>query len=326
MNSIYISRIISKMFCLICFGLCAQLAYAQYPCSVIKIISPYPPGGASDALARMLVPGLSKQLNVSVIVENKAGASGNIGTDFVSSAAGDGCTLLLGNSTGIVINRNLYKLRNDPITSLRPVAEIAAVPMVLYVNSSVPANSVAELITLIKKEPGKYSFASPGSGSTHHLLGELLKLEQKLDMTHIPYKGSGPAIIDVLAGQVPMAFEATSAIVPHLNSGKVRALATTGAVREKNLPDVPTMKELGYPKFVVENWYGIFVPAKTPIALVNRLNKEINKTLLSSEVAESLSKMGSLNSVQTPEQFAAFVKKEIPYWELLVKQSGATAE
>jgi len=326
MNSIYISRIISKMFCLICFGLCAQLAYAQYPCSVIKIISPYPPGGASDALARMLVPGLSKQLNVSVIVENKAGASGNIGTDFVSSAAGDGCTLLLGNSTGIVINRNLYKLRNDPITSLRPVAEIAAVPMVLYVNSSVPANSVAELIALIKKEPGKYSFASPGSGSTHHLLGELLKLEQKLDMTHIPYKGSGPAIIDVLAGQVPMAFEATSAIVPHLNSGKVRALATTGAVREKNLPDVPTMKELGYPKFVVENWYGIFVPAKTPIALVNRLNKEINKTLLSSEVAESLSKMGSLNSVQTPEQFAAFVKKEIPYWELLVKQSGATAE
>ncbi len=314
------------MFCLICFGLCTQLAYAQYPCSVIKIISPYPPGGASDALARMLVPGLSKQLNVSVIVENKAGASGNIGTDFVSSAAGDGCTLLLGNSTGIVINRNLYKLRNDPITSLRPVAEIASVPMVLYVNSSVPANSVAELIALIKKEPGKYSFASPGSGSTHHLLGELLKLEQKLDMTHIPYKGSGPAIIDVLAGQVPMAFEATSAIVPHLNSGKVRALATTGAVREKILPDVPTMKELGFPKFVVENWYGIFVPAKTPTALVNWLNKEIDKTLLSSEVAESLSKMGSLNSVQTPEQFAAFVKKEIPYWELLVKQSGATAE
>jgi tripartite-type tricarboxylate transporter receptor subunit TctC len=317
---------ISKIVCLICFGLSAQLVYAQYPCPVIKIISPYPPGGASDVLARMLVPGLLKQLNVSVIVENKTGASGNIGTDFVSSAASDGCTLLLGNSTGVVINRNLYKLRNDPITSLRPVAEIAAVPMVLYVNSSVPANSVAELIALIKKEPGKYSFASPGSGSTHHLLGELLKLEQKLDMTHIPYRGSGPAIVDVLAGQVPMAFEATSAMVPHLNSGKVRALATTGAVRAKNLPDVPTMKELGYPKFVVENWYGIFVPAKTPTALVNQLNKEINKILASSEVAESLSKMGSLNSEQTPEQFAAFVKKEIPYWELLVKQSGATAE
>ena len=326
MNSIYIPRMILKIFCLICFGLSAQLAYAQYPCPVIKIISPYPPGGASDVLARMLVPGLSKQLNVSVIVENKTGASGNIGTEFVSSAAGDGCTLLLGNSTGVVINRNLYKLRNDPITSLRPVAEVAAVPMVLYVNSSVPANSVAELIALIKKEPGKFSFASPGSGSTHHLLGELLKLEQKLDMTHIPYRGSGPAITDVLAGQVPMAFEATSAMVPHLNGGKVRALATTGAVRAKNLPDVPTMKELGYPKFVVENWYGIFVPAKTPTVLVNQLNKEINKTLASSEVAESLSKMGSLNSEQTPEQFAAFVKKEIPYWELLVKQSGATAE
>jgi len=326
MNLIYISRMILKILCLIYFGLSTQLVFAQYPCSVIKIISPYPPGGASDVLARMLVPGLSKQLNASVIVENKTGASGNIGTEFVSSAVGDGCTLLLGNSTGIVINRNLYKLRNDPITSLRPVAEVAAVPMVLYVNSSVPANSFAELIALIKKEPGKFSFASPGSGSTHHLLGELLKLEQKLDMTHIPYRGSGPAIVDVLAGQVPIAFESTSAIVPHLNGGKVRALATTGAERAKNLPDVPTMKELGYPKFVVENWYGIFVPAKTPTALVNQLNKEINKILASSEVVESLSKMGSLNSETTPEQFAAFVKKEIPYWELLVKQSGATAE
>ena len=301
-------------------------AYAEYPCSVVKIVSPYPPGGASDVLARILVPGLTKQLGVNIIVENKTGASGNIGTEFVSSAAGDGCTLLLGNSTGIVINRNLYKLRSDPILSLKPVVEVAAVPMVLYVNSSVPANSVAELITLIKKEPGKYSFASPGSGSTHHLLGELLKLEQKLDMTHIPYRGSGPAIADVLAGQVPMAFESTGAMVPHLNSGKVRALATTGSVRAKNLPDVPTMKELGYPKFVVENWYGIFVPAKTPTSLVNILNKEINKILVSAEVAESLAKMGSINSEQTPEQFAAFIKKEIPYWELLVKQSGATAD
>ena len=301
-------------------------AYAEYPCSVVKIVSPYPPGGASDVLARILVPGLTKQLGVNIIVENKTGASGNIGTEFVSSAAGDGCTLLLGNSTGIVINRNLYKLRSDPILSLKPVVEVAAVPMVLYVNSSVPANSVAELITLIKKEPGKYSFASPGSGSTHHLLGELLKLEQKLDMTHIPYRGSGPAIADVLAGQVPMAFESTGAMVPHLNSGKVRALATTGSVRAKNLPDVPTMKELGYPKFVVENWYGIFVPAKTPASLVNILNKEINKILVSAEVAESLAKMGSINSEQTPEQFAAFIKKEIPYWELLVKQSGATAD
>ena len=301
-------------------------AYAEYPCSVVKIVSPYPPGGASDVLARILVPGLTKQLGVNIIVENKTGASGKIGTEFVSSAAGDGCTLLLGNSTGIVINRNLYKLRSDPILSLKPVVEVAAVPMVLYVNSSVPANSVADLIALIKKEPGKYSFASPGSGSTHHLLGELLKLEQKLDMTHIPYRGSGPAIADVLAGQVPMAFESTGAMVPHLNSGKVRALATTGSVRAKNLPDVPTMKELGYPKFVVENWYGIFVPAKTPTSLVNILNKEINKILVSAEVAESLAKMGSINSEQTPEQFAAFIKKEIPYWELLVKQSGATAD
>lgn len=321
--SISILRIFSILMLLLVSSLGQAQSAASYPCRVIKFIVPYPPGGASDLLARMLVPGLSKQLGATIVVENKAGASGNIGTNLVSAAPADGCTLLLGNSTGVVINRNLYKLANDPVNSLAPVAEVASVPMVLYVNTSLPVSNLSELIELIRKNPGKYSYASPGSGSTHHLLAELLKKEQKVSITHIPYRGSGPAIADVLAGHIEIAFEGTSAIAPHLGGGKIKAIATTGATRSKNMPDVPTMKELGYPNFVVANWYGVFVQAKTPSALVSLLNVEIRDILKSPEIIENLTKMGSDTSDYSVEQYAQFVKKEIPFWESLVKQTGA---
>ena len=309
--------------------LLSTLAGAQapsYPCNTVKFVVPYPPGGASDMLARVLVPGLNKQLGTTMVVENKAGASGNIGTGQVSAAPGDGCTLLLGNSTGVVINRNLYKLAQDPVTSLTPVAEVAAVPMVLYVNAGVPASSFQQLIELIKMNPGKYSYASPGSGSTHHLLGELLKNEFGLDMTHIPYKGSGPAITDVIAGHVQIAFEGTSAIVPHLASGKVKAIATTGASRSSSMPNVPTMKELGHANFVVTNWYGVFAPATTPVALVNQVNAEVRKILKSPEVVEKLVQMDSMRSDYGTNEYRQFVTREVPYWESLVKKTGAKAD
>ena len=308
----------------------APLAWAQaagsYPCSTVKFIVPYPPGGASDLLARMLVPGLSKQLGTTIVVENKAGASGNIGTSQVSAADGDGCTWLLGNSTGVVINRNLYKLAQDPVAGLTPVAEVAAVPMVLYIHAGLPATNLQQLIELVRKNPGKYSYASPGSGSTHHLLGELFKLEFGLDMSHIPYRGSGPAISDMLAGHVSIAFEGTSAIVPHLASGKIRTMATTGSERSSGMTSVPTMKELGHPKFVVTNWYGVFMPAKTPPALVQRLNAEIRKTMKGADVVQSLAKMGSEYADYSAEQYQQFVKKEVPYWEALVKETGAKVD
>ena len=309
-------------------ALTALGAFGQtaYPCAVVKIVSPYPPGGTTDILSRLLAPGLAKELGTTVIVENKGGASSNIGTEFVANAANDGCTMLLGNNTGIVINRNLYKLRIDPIKDLAPVAEVASVPLVLYVNASVPATSVNQLMELIKNNPRKYSYASGGSGSPQHLMGELLKLEKQLDITHIPYRGQGPALADVIAGQVQLAFETTTAIASQLNSGRIRALATTGAVRSKSLPDVPTMKELGYPGFVIENWYGIFVPAKTPASLITRLNQDVNKVLRSAQVADSLSKMGSSGVAGTAEQFTQFIVKELPYWESLVKRSGATVD
>lgn len=306
---------------------CSALAQAAYPCKVVKLVSPYPPGGTTDILARLVAPGLAKELGATVIVDNKGGASSNIGTEFVSGAPPDGCTLLLGNNTGIVINRNLYKLRLDPVKALTPIVEVASVPLVLYVNAAEAAKTVDQLSAAIKAAPGKYSFASGGSGSPQHLMGEMLKLEMKLDMIHIPYRGQGPALQDVIAGQVPVAFETTTAIASQLSGGgRIRALATTGSARSKNLPNVPTMKELGYGNFVVENWYGIFAPAKTPAALTERLNRDLVKVLKSPEVSKSLADMGSRDVAGSAEQFSQFIAKELPYWESLVKRSGAKVD
>lgn len=303
-------------------------AFAQsaYPCPIVKLVSPYPPGGTTDILARLIQPGLGKELGATVIVENKAGASSNIGTEFVATSAPDGCTLLLGNNTGIAINRNLYKLRVDPVQALASVGEVASVPLVLYVHSSVPANSLDQLIDLVKKTPGKFSYASGGSGSPQHLMGEVLKLEKRLDIVHIPYKGQGPAMQDVVSGQVHMAFETTTVIAPQLESGRIRAIATTGAMRAKNMPAVPTMKELGMDHFVTENWYGLFTPAKTPPALVNRLNAALNKVLDSMDVRASLEKMGSRDVKGSPEEFSKFIAQELPLWESVVKRSGAKVD
>jgi tripartite-type tricarboxylate transporter receptor subunit TctC len=301
-------------------------AQGNYPCSVVKLISPYPPGGSTDILARLVQPGLGKELGTTVIVENRAGASSNIGTEFVSASQPDGCTLLLGNNTGVAINRNLYTLRIDPIQGLAPVGAVASVPLVLYVNSAVPAQNFNQLVELVRKNPGKYSYASGGSGSPQHLMGELLKLEKSLDIVHIPYKGQGPAMQDVVAGQVQLAFETTTVIAPQLASGRIRALATTGAQRSKNMPGVPTMKELGMNSFVTENWYGVFAQAKTPPALVQRLNVALNKVLETPEVKASLDKMGSSDVNGSPEEFSKFIARELPLWENVVKRSGAKVD
>lgn len=301
-------------------------AQPSYPCPTVKLVSPYPPGGTTDMLARLIQPGLAKELGTAVIVENKAGASSNIGTEYVALSAADGCTLLLGNNTGVAINRNLYKLRVDPVKGLAPIGQVASVPLVLYVNAGVAANNLNQLVDLAKKSPGKLSYASGGSGSPQHLMGELLKLEQNIDIVHIPYKGQGPAMQDVVAGQVQMAFETTTVIVPQLASNRARALATTGAVRPKSLSSVPTMKELGMADFVTENWYGVFAPAKTPPALVQRLNTALNAVLDSKDVRASLEKMGSADVNGTPEAFAKFIAKELPLWESVVKRSGAKVD
>lgn len=318
----------SRLTAAIVLSVAALGAHAQsaYPCPNVKLVSPYPPGGTTDILARLIQPGLTKELGVPVIVENKAGASSNIGTEFVASSAPDGCTLLLGNNTGIAINRNLYKLRIDPVQGLAPVGAVASVPLVFYVNSAVPASNFNQLIEHVKKNPGKLSYASGGSGSPQHLMGELLKLEKGLHVVHIPYKGQGPAMQDVVAGQVEMAFETVSVIAPQLASGRIRALATTSASRTKALPDLPTMKELGMPDFVTENWYGVFAQAKTPPALVQRLNTALNKVLDSKDVQATLTKLGSGDVNGSSEAFEKFIARELPLWEKVVKRSGAKVD
>ena len=305
----------------------ACAAGEAYPCRTLTLVSPYPAGGTTDILARLVAPGMATELGTTVIVDNKSGASSNIGTEFVSRAAPDGCTALLGNNTGVVINRNLYPLRMDPVKALTGVGEVASVPLLLYVNSEkVPARDLPSLVRLVQQAPGKYAYASGGSGSPQHLAGELLKLDRSLDLLHVPYRGQGPAMVDVLAGQVPIAFETTTALGPHIAGGRIRVLATTAPKRIEGLPDVPTMKEAGIDNFVIENWYGVLVPAKTPPALVNQLSDALNKTLRTPAVALKLKEMGSTDVAGSPERFNQFIGAETPYWTAVVKRSGARAE
>jgi tripartite-type tricarboxylate transporter receptor subunit TctC len=298
-----------------------------YPCKLVTLVSPYPPGGTTDILARIIAPKMAEELGTNVIVDNKSGASGNIGTQFVSRAQPDGCTALLGNNTGIVINRNLYSLRLDPVKSLVGVGQVASVPLLLYVHSaSVPAKDVAELVKLIEQSPGKFSYASGGSGSPQHLAGERLKLERKLDVLHVPYRGQAPAMLAAMSGEVQMAFETTTTLAPHLSSGRVRVLATTGAKRVEGLPDVPTMKEAGFDNFVIENWYGVFVPANTPAPVIKQLNEALNNTMRTPAVAQKLKEMGSADVSGSVEQFKKFIDNEALHWAAVVKQSGAKVD
>lgn len=303
-------------------------AWAQkLDCANVTFVSPYPPGGTTDILARMLAPTMQEELGVPVIVDNKPGASSNIGTEFVGRAKPDGCTLLLGNNTGIVINRNLYKLRLDPVKSLAPVAEVAAVPLVLYVNpKKMGATTPAELLDTLKKEPEKHSFASGGSGSPQHLAGELIKQSKHVEMLHIPYRGQGPALTDVIAGHVPIAFETTTVLLPHIKSGAVRPLATTSPTRTKVLPDVPTMVESGFPGFIIENWYGVFAPANTPQPIIEQLNKAVNVALKATNSVQALEKMGSSDVAGSAQEFADFIAKDAPVWTDVVQKSGAKVD
>lgn len=308
-------------------ALAASPASAQdYPKSPIKIVSPYQPGGATDVLARLLAPRLQAALGQPIIVDNKAGANGNIGTEFVAQSKPDGYTLLLGNNSGVVINQNLYKLSINPSRDLAPVVLVALVPSVLYVHPSVTATTLAEFVALVKSNPNKYSFASAGSGSPQHLAGEMLKLAYGLDLVHIPYKGSGPAMTDVVGGQVPVGFESIAVLFPFVESNRVRVIASTGATRAITLPQVPTMMESGLAGFNLTNWYGLFAPGGTPKEIVDKLNAELRKILAIPEIKERLAKMGSAPVHGSPEEFASFIKAEVPRWAEIVKKSNARVD
>jgi len=308
--------------------LCAAAlpAFGQaWPAKPVRIVVPYPPGGPVDISARLLAPKLQQALGQPFLVENKPGAGGNIGADFVAKSAPDGYTIGMGAIATHAINPALMaNVPYDPIRDFRHLALVVQVPNVLVVNPELPARSVKELIALAKAQPGKLDFASGSTGSTGHLAGELFKQMTGTYMVHIPYKGAPPAVADLLAGRVQLMFDNLASALPNVRAGKLRALAVTTLRRSSALPDLPTLDESGLQGFDMTTWWGLMGPAKLPPDVVQRLSVEILKAMDSADVRERLRAMGMEGSpLRTPEQFTAFVEAEAKLYARLVKVSGA---
>ncbi len=306
----------------------ASGAFAQaYPNHSIRLVVPFPAGGTTDILARDVAKKLTDTLGQSVVVDNRPGAGGNIGADLVAKAPPDGYTLLMGTVGTHAINPSLYaKMPYDHIKDFVPVVLVAGVPNVLVVNPSVPVNSVADLIKLAKSKPGAINFASSGSGTSIHLSGELFKTMTGVDMTHVPYKGSSPALTDLMGGQVQIMFDNLPSSLALIKSGKLRAVAVTSLKRAPALPDVPTVSESGVPGFEASSWFGILAPAGTPAPIVAKLNAEVNKWLQSPEGKEQLLAQGAEVAGGPPEQFVAHIRAETDKWAKVVKASGAKVD
>jgi tripartite-type tricarboxylate transporter receptor subunit TctC len=297
-------------------------AQSTYPQKSIRIVVGYTPGGATDIVARILAAKLQEAFGQSVIVENKPGAGSNIGSEYVAKSAPDGYTLLVGsiaNASNMVAYKNLSY---DTLRDLVPVSQLMSAPSILAVHPSFAAKNLQELIALAKREPGRYAYASTGSGGSPHLAGELLKLRAGIDLIHVPYKGAAPAMSDLLGGQVHMAFQTALSAVPHLQSGQLRAIAVAANKRLAQLPNVPTMAEAGLADVEVSSWNGLFAPAKTPPEIVARLHAETAKALASPEVREKLLAQGAEPIGSSPEEFRAYIRAEIDKWGKVVRASG----
>ena len=306
--------------------LCGTAVAQSYPTKPVTIVVPFSPGGATDIMSRLLAERLNKRLGQPVIVENKPGAGTMIASEYVAKAAPDGYTLLLAASS-LGIAPSLYsKVNYDPIKDFTPVSQVASVVHVLVVHPSIPAKNVSELVTWLKANPTKANYGSVGAGTSTHLEAELFNSVAGVKMEHIPYKGSAPALTDMIGGQLQVMFDAYASSGPFIKDGKVRLLAVTTAQRSKSLPDTPTVAESGLPGYEAMPWLGLVAPAKTPASAVNKLYAELHEVLKEPEVQEKFRSLGLDIIGSKPEEFAAFLKKDIVKWAKVVKDSGAKAD
>jgi tripartite-type tricarboxylate transporter receptor subunit TctC len=302
---------------------CGAVQAQSYPSRAVKLVVPFPAGGPSDIFARMVAHGMTGDLGQPVFIENKGGAGGVIGVDYVAKAAPDGYTIALNNLSSLAISPySLSAMPYDPNKDLALITSVVRVPEVLVVIPSLPVNNLAELIAYAKAHPGKINFGSAGAGGITHLAGELLKKEAGIDIVHVPYKGAAPVVSDLLGGVVQMAILDVPVLLPHIKSGKLRAIAVTSAKRAPSLPDVPTTVEAGYPKVISDNWYGLVAPAKTPADVLKRLHAAAIAALGAPDLLDQFAKLSGVAIPSTPQQYAAYVASEQAKWGAIVKAIG----
>lgn len=303
------------------------MAEPGYPSKPIRMIVPFAPGGSTDVVARILGAELKNELGQAVIVENKPGAGGNIGGDAAAKATPDGYTILMAAAGPTVINPSLYsKMPYDPIKDLAPVTMLVREHNLMAINPSIPAKTLQEFISYAKSKPNEVNFGSPGNGSPAQLAGQLMNQTAGLKMVHVAYKGSGPAVVDLVAGHISMMIDNMPALLPHVQSGKLRALAIPSESRASAMPDVPTFAEAGMKDFVITAWKGVMVPAGTPPAVVNKLQASIAKIMAKPDIKKRMIEMGAEPVANTPEQFGDIIKKESTWWAALVKSTGTKLE
>jgi tripartite-type tricarboxylate transporter receptor subunit TctC len=298
----------------------SAVSQGVYPNKPIRLIVPFAAAGAADLVARLVAEQMSRHMGQPIVVENRTGASGNIGTQLVANAEPDGYTMVLGFDGTFVINPHIFsKLPFDPVADFAPVGKIGDVPLLVIANPQVPAKNMTELIALSKSQPAGLDYGTAGTGSTQHIMYELINQKTGARFVHIPYKGAAPAMTDVLGGHIPLAGAALAGSVDYIKAGKLKAIAISSAQRSKYLPDVPTLVESGLDDMVIAAWHGFLVPAKTPQPIVNRLNSELNAVLADPDVRDRLSAIGSIASPGTPDSFGAQIKRDIARYSPIVK-------
>ena len=307
--------------------LAAGSALAQYPNRPLRLIVPFPPGGAVDILGRAIALNAREAIGQNIVIDNRAGFGGAVGSEIAARAAPDGYTLLMGSTSTISINPALVsKLAYDPIKDFTPITLVAFVPHLLVANASVPAATLKEFIAHVKARPGQVNYGSAGSGTPHHIALEMFKQMAGVDMVHVPYKGTAPALIDLLSGRVSVMSAEVLAVLPHARAGKLRALGIATSARNQVAPDIPTVSEAGLPGFEVTSWYGVLAPAGTPKDITARLARDIAKALGTSDMRQRFADLGATPVGNTPNEFAAFIKREGAKWAKAVKDSGARVD